>query len=95
GGIFRGDLGTSILHRAPVAGEILRRLPITLHIGLTAYIIGVIIGVPFGILCAIRRGKFLDTLVTALANIGITMPAFWLGVMLIYLFGLELRWLPV
>jgi len=95
GGIFRGDLGTSILHRAPVAGEILRRLPITLHIGLTAYVIGVIIGVPFGILCAIRRGKFLDTLVTALANIGITMPAFWLGVMLIYLFGLELRWLPV
>jgi len=95
GGIFRGDLGTSILHRAPVAGEILRRLPITLHIGLTAYIIGVIIGVPFGILCAIRRGRFLDTLVTALANIGITMPAFWLGVMLIYLFGLELRWLPV
>jgi peptide/nickel transport system permease protein len=95
GGIFRGDMGQSILHRAPVAGEIIRRLPITLHIGLTAYFIGLIIGIPAGIICAIRRGKVIDTIVTTLSNLGITVPGFWLGVMMIYFFGLYLRWLPV
>src|SRR5512135_1537913 len=49
GGIFHGDLGTSILHRAPVANEIIRRLPITLHLGLTAFVIGILIGIPFGV----------------------------------------------
>src|SRR5512135_3550334 len=48
GGVFHGDLGNSILHRAPVAGEIVRRLPITLYIGLTAFVIGILIGVPAG-----------------------------------------------
>jgi peptide/nickel transport system permease protein len=95
GGIFHGDLGTSILQRAPVAQEIVRRVPITLHLGLTAFIVGFLIGIPAGVICATRRGKWIDTLVTTLANIGITVPAFWLGVMLIYLFGLYLRWLPV
>jgi peptide/nickel transport system permease protein len=66
-----------------------------IHIGLTAYIIGLIIGIPAGIICAIRRGKFIDTLVTTLSNLGITVPSFWLGVMMIYFFGLYLRWLPV
>ncbi len=94
-GIFRGDLGTSIMQRIPVTEEILRRIPITLHIGITAYIFGVIIGIPAGVMCAIRRGKVTDTVVTALANVGITVPAFWLGVMMIYLFGLKLAWLPV
>ncbi len=95
GGIFHGDLGTSILHRAPVANEIIRRLPITLHLGLTAFVIGILIGIPFGVICAIRRGKFIDTFVTTMSNLGITVPVFWLGVLLIYAFGLYLRWLPV
>lgn len=95
GGIFRGDLGQSIIHHAPVAGEIIRRLPITLHLGLLAYIIGVIIGVPAGILCAVRRGKLVDTMVTTFSNLGITVPAFWLGLIMIYFFGLYLHWLPV
>jgi len=95
GGIFHGDLGTSILHRAPVAQEIIRRLPITLHVGLTAFVIGLIIGIPFGVICAVRRGTFIDTFVTTMSNLGITVPVFWLGVLLIYAFGLYLRWLPV
>jgi peptide/nickel transport system permease protein len=95
GDIFHGDLGRSILHRSPVAGEIMRRLPITLHLGLTAFIVGVIIGIPAGVLCAVRRGKTIDTVVTTLANIGITVPVFWLGIMLIYSLGLYLAWLPV
>jgi peptide/nickel transport system permease protein len=95
GGILHGDLGTSILFHAPVRDEILRRLPITLHLGLTAFVLALIIGIPAGVICAIRRGKWIDSLVTTLANMGITVPAFWLGVMLIYLFGLYLKWLPV
>ena len=95
GGVFRGDLGMSILHRTPVAGEIIRRLPITMHLGLTAFVIGLFFGLPAGVICAVRRSKWIDTLVTSLANLGITVPHFWLGVMLIFIFGLHLGWLPV
>jgi len=94
-GVLHGDLGTSILNRSPVTQEILRRLPITLHLGVLAFIIAAIIGIPAGVLCAIRRGGWLDNFVTTLANIGITVPVFWLGIILIYVFALYFRWLPV
>jgi peptide/nickel transport system permease protein len=92
---FHGDLGLSIIDRTPVSKKIFKTIPITLHIGLTAFIIGIIVGIPAGIVCAIRRGTLLDTVVTSLSNLGITVPIFWLGLMLIYLFGLYLKWLPV
>jgi peptide/nickel transport system permease protein len=94
-GVFRGDLGTSILNKSPVSDEIIRRLPITLHIGILAFIVATIIGIPAGVLCAIRRSSWLDNLVTTLSNIGITIPVFWLGILLIYAFALHLKWLPV
>ncbi len=94
-GVLRGDLGTSILNRSPVTQEILKRLPITVHLGLLAFIIAIIIGIPAGVLCAIRRGSWLDNLVTTLANIGITVPVFWLGIILIYVFALYFKLLPV
>jgi peptide/nickel transport system permease protein len=92
---FHGDLGTSIIDRTPVSEKIFKSLPITLHIGLCAFIIGIIIGIPAGIICAVKRGTFLDTLVTSFSNFGITVPIFWLGLILIYVFGLYLKWLPV
>ena len=95
GGVFRGDLGKSILNKSPVVEEILRRLPITLYIGILAFIVATIVGIPAGVLCAIRRGSWLDNLVTTLSNIGITIPVFWLGILLIYAFALHLKWLPV
>ena len=95
GGVIQGDLGVSILHRSPVSEEILRRLPITFHIGALAFIIGHLIGIPAGILSAVRRGKRLDNIITTLANIGITIPNFWLGILLMYAFGLHLQWLPI
>lgn len=95
GGVFKGNLGTSILDHVPVAHEILRRLPITLNLGLPAFFLGIILGIPAGVLCSVRRGSFIDTLVTTLSNIGITVPVFWLGFLLIYIFGLKLNWLPV
>jgi peptide/nickel transport system permease protein len=95
GGVFRGDLGESILQRAPVAEEIIRRVPITLHLGLLALVLSIIIGIPAGVICAVRRGTWLDTAVTFLSNLGITIPNFWLGIILIYVFAVTLNWLPV
>ena len=93
--ILRGNLGTSILNRQPVEQELLRRLPITLHLGGLAFIIGHIIGIPAGIISAVRRGTLLDSVVTTLANLGITVPNFWLAILLMYAFGLYLGWLPI
>jgi len=95
GGIFTGNLGKSIYYRQDV-GRLLRdRFPITLHLGLTAWVAATIIGTFLGVLAGIRRGTWIDTVSTAVANIGITVPIFWLGILLIYAFGLKLRWLPV
>jgi peptide/nickel transport system permease protein len=94
-GLLHGDLGDSILNRTPVLDELLLRLPVTLHIGGLAFIIGNIIGIPAGIICAVRRGGWLDVVVTTLANLGITVPNFWLGILMIYAFGLYLKWLPI
>lgn len=93
--LVHGNLGDSILLKEPVSKEILRRIPITFHIGILAFILGIIIGIPLGIVSAVRRATWLDTLVTTLANLGITVPSFWLGVLLIYFFGMFLDWLPI
>jgi peptide/nickel transport system permease protein len=95
GGVFRGDLGVSIISNTDVRQELLRRLPITLHLGVLALILAFVLGIPAGVVCAIRRGTWIDTVVTTLANIGITIPVFWLGVILMYAFALKLHWLPV
>lgn len=95
GQVVQGDLGTSIIYRDDVRQEIFRRLPVTLHLGLLAFILGVLIGLLAGTVSAVRRGGWLDSIVTLLANMGITAPPFWLGVLLIYLFGLHLKLLPV
>jgi peptide/nickel transport system permease protein len=95
GQFLKGDLGTSIIHRDNVKHEIFRRLPITLHLGLTAFIIGSLIGLMLGIASAIRRGSWIDAFVTLLANLGISAPPFWLAALLIYLFGIHLKVLPV
>lgn len=94
GGVLRGDFGVSIFNHRPVAPEILKRALISLHIGIAAWIIGHIIGIPMGIIAATRRGTWLDSLVVSLSNIGITVPSFWLGMMLVYLFGLRFGLLP-
>jgi peptide/nickel transport system permease protein len=95
GDILQGDFGTSILTERPVAEEIFRRLPISVHVAGLAFVIGHLLGIPAGVICAIRRGKWLDTVITTLANIGITVPNFWLGIILMYIFGLSLKWLPI
>ena len=94
GGVFRGDLGQSILTKEPVSKDLIKRIPITGYIGVIAFIISLVIGVPAGIISAIRRGTWLDTVVTTIANLGITVPIFWLGIILMWLFAVKLHWLP-
>jgi peptide/nickel transport system permease protein len=93
--LFRGDFGTSIYYDESVGHLIAERMPITLHLSILAFILSGVLGISFGVICALRRGTWIDTLVTLLANIGITMPAFWLGIILIYLLALKAGWLPV
>jgi len=95
GGIFRGDLGTSIYYHEDVGKLLGQRFPITLHLGLLAFIISNVFGILLGLLAGIRRGTWIDTVATTLANIGITIPQFWLGVLLIYTLGLKFDWLPI
>jgi peptide/nickel transport system permease protein len=94
-GIFHGDLGKSIYYHEDVGKLLLERFPVTLYLGLLAYILSSVGGIALGGLAAIRRGTWIDTLATTVANVGITIPVFWLGIMMIYLFGLELDWLPI
>jgi peptide/nickel transport system permease protein len=93
--VLHGDLGESIIFNDKVRRIIARRLPITLHLGAMAFIISGSLGITFGVLCALRRGKLIDTILTLMANIGITVPSFWVGILLIYLLALKLKLLPV
>ena len=93
--IFRGDFGTSIYYDESVGRLIAERMPITLHLSSLAFIISGLFGISFGVICALKRGTWIDHIVTILANIGITMPSFWLGIILIYLLSLKAGWLPV
>jgi len=92
--ILRGDMGKSINLGQDVGYLISTRLPVTIYFGVLSFIVSAFFGIIFGVICALRRGKWLDSVVTVLANIGITLPAFWVGILLMYLFSLTLHWLP-
>jgi len=92
--LVHGDFGTSVLYRNSVADLIKGALPITVSLSLLAMLVSAIIGIVLGALSALRRGKWPDTVATMLANIGITAPGFWVAIILMFIFGLKLRWLP-
>jgi peptide/nickel transport system permease protein len=94
-GIFHGDMGKSIHYRESVSTLMAQRIPVTLHLGLLAFVISSFLGILAGLAAALRRGSALDNIVTSLANFGISAPNFWLGIMLIYALGLYLRWFPI
>jgi peptide/nickel transport system permease protein len=89
-----GDFGISIFYKENVARLILERLPITIHLGALSLIISALFGITFGVICALRRGKWIDSVITVLANIGITVPSFWIGILLIYVLSMQLNLLP-
>jgi len=94
-GIFRGDFGTSIFYHENVGTLMAERFPVTAHIGVLALVVGAVLGVLAGLLAAIRRGKWADKVITPVTYIGITIPVFFLAILMIYLFGLILGWLPI
>jgi peptide/nickel transport system permease protein len=94
GRVLQGDFGFSWRIRLPVSQLILEKLPVTLQLGTMAFIIAVIIGVPLGILSAVRRDTATDWVANGVALAGISTPNFWMGIMFILLFSVELGWLP-
>jgi len=94
-GIMQGDLGTSLYYHEDVGVLMGQRFPITLYLGVLAFIINIIFGVLLGLSAAIRRGTWIDAATTTLANIGVCIPVFWLAILLMWLFGLKLGWLPI
>ena len=94
GSVARDDFGQSFQYRAPALRVVLERLPATVHLTLAAMLITIAAGVPLGIFTAVRRGTRYDVAGTIVAVLGQSLPNFWLGIMLILLFGVALRWLP-
>jgi peptide/nickel transport system permease protein len=91
---LKGEFGESIKEGRPSMEIIIERLPATFQLGLAAFGFSVIVGVPLGILSAVKRGTFLDTLGKVVALVGQSAPVFWLGLMLMFLFAVRLGWLP-
>ena len=94
-GLLRGDLGQSIVHKRPVLDLILERIPATIQLMLSALIIGYGLGIPLGLFAAVRHGSIFDQLVRFFSVIGTALPSFWLGLLLIIIFSVELKWLPL
>jgi peptide/nickel transport system permease protein len=94
GGLAKGDLGRSLHHRRGVAGLVLERLPATLELGAAAMAIAIAVALPLGILAAARARSWLDHGSMVSSLLGVSIPNFWLGPMLIALFSLRLNWLP-
>jgi peptide/nickel transport system permease protein len=92
---FQGDLGKSISDNRKVTDLISQRLPITFYLSFIAFVVSTALGILLGIFSAIRRGGVLDSFISLLANIGVAVPVFWLGILCIYLLGLKLGWLSI
>jgi peptide/nickel transport system permease protein len=94
GNVLRGDLGVSIVRGDPVAADLLRRFPATVELAGAAIVLATAIGVPIGVVCAVSRNSLLDSLARVGALTGVSMPIFWLGLVLAWIFGVQLGWLP-
>lgn len=92
--ILRGDFGDSFRFKEPAMPLVLERLPATLELSLAAMLIALVIAIPAGLLSAVYQNSPLDFLVTTLSTLGRAMPNFWIGIMLILLVAVQLRWLP-
>ncbi|OUC09661.1 glutathione ABC transporter permease, partial [Litorilinea aerophila] len=91
---LQGDLGRSLITGQAVLPQILQRLPATLQLAAAALFIGMLIGLPAGIVSALRPGSRLDVITSLFSQVGVSIPDFWLGILLVILFSLTLGWLP-
>jgi peptide/nickel transport system permease protein len=94
-GVVRLDFGDSFVYSMPVGTILWERLPVTVNLGLYAFVLSTFLGIMTGLLAAVKRGRWADRIVTPLSYMGICIPVFWLGILMIYVFGLKLKWLPI
>lgn len=93
-GLAQGDLGVSLFQRRPVFDIIFERLGATLELAIAAMVISTVLGMALGIVAALYRRSIIDMLVMLVAQLGVSMPVFWLGILLMYLFSVKLGWFP-
>ncbi len=91
---LHGDFGRSLYNGQDVSTQIAERMPTTVQIVVMAILVALVIGVPIGIIAALRQGRFLDRCLTGLSTLGIAVPNFWLGMILVSVFALKLGWFP-
>ncbi len=98
GEIIQGDFGQSIRYGMPVTRLLAERLPMTVELSFSALLVSIIVGIPLGIISAVRHNSWVDVITMVWANIGVSMPVFWLGLMLAFVFSILLKdtpfWLP-
>lgn len=92
--IFHGDFGRSFRFSKPVTDLLVERLPITIELSFSALFVSLLVGIPLGVISAVRHNSWIDVLTMFWANIGVSMPVFWLGLMLAYIFALALKGTP-
>jgi len=95
GRVLRGDFGRSIRHMEPAFQAVLRYMPATVELALASMAIAVVVGISMGVLAAVRPGSLFELLTMLVALVGQSVPVFWQGLMMIIIFGMRLRWLPV
>ncbi len=94
GNALQGDLGLSIQNREPVRDLIAQRIPATIQLGLAATVVGLLLGIPVAVISALRPGSWIDRSLSGWSALALGVPTFWLGILLILLFAVHLRWLP-
>jgi ABC-type dipeptide/oligopeptide/nickel transport system permease component len=94
-GLVRGDLGTSIRTKQPVSDMIRNNLPATIKLTVMSMALAIVVGIALGVFAAIKRGSVIDSLVMMVGLAGVSMPSFWLGLLLISVFSIRLHWLPI
>ena len=94
GSLLTFDLGSSIFTGVPIADEIRLRWPATFELSVVAMLIALLIGIPAGVLAAVKKNSWIDNLTMTGSLLGVSMPVYWLGLLLVYLFAVNLQWLP-
>lgn len=93
--VLKGDFGTSFRNQEPAMRVVLRHIPATAQLAVSAFVIGTLISIPLGVLAATKRGSIIDTIAIIISTLGQSMPIFWLGLLVILIFSVELGWFPV
>jgi peptide/nickel transport system permease protein len=92
--ILQGDLGYSYIMKSPVSMELAIRVPVTMKLAFWAVVFSTVIGIPLGVICSLRQYSLMDSLTTLVTLLGVSMPTFWTGLLLIIAFSVHLHWLP-